>query len=492
MVTTAIVKFTGTLQRHPVVLKLQQHPVVLKWQQDAKVMLRPALRRTQQGFYKLRQALRGTGSTSAVPDDASGPIKAGLIVIGLFFGVLGLWAALAPIAGAAIAPGSITVEGHRQTVQHRYGGTVKEILVKDGDHVLKGQVLATLDDTEARAKLEGLIAQRDALKALEPRLIAERDGAAGPKFDEVLTSRMEESTVAAAVANQLALFRTRAQQFASEDSILEQKIAQLREQMEGARIQAESAERQKALIEEELRGIRSLYERGYAPKSRLLALERTAEELLGASGARRADIAKSKQAIGEAEIEIKRQQQARLNDITDQLRDTQNKLAELEPRLEAAQDEFDRTVLLAPASGTVVGMTIFTVGGVIEPGARVLDVVPSDGALIVEAQVRPEDVHDVSAGSPAEIRLTGLTGRLKPSLRGKVMTVSADKLEDSQNKLSYYAARIRIDESSLRDAKMALQAGMPADTLIKTKDRSVLDYLLSPLSDQVALGFRED
>lgn len=455
-------------------------------------MLRPLLRRGRYAGYKLWQVLRARQNASNVPDDAAGAIRAGLIVIVLFFGGLGTWAAFAPIAGASVAPGSIKVEGNRQSVQHRYGGVVSEILVKDGDRAEKGHVLLRLDDSAARAKFDSLTAMRDSLKALEARLIAERDGASEPSFDPLLTSRTEESTVASAIANQLALFRTRAQQFTSETNIFRQKIAQLREQIEGSRIQAQSAERQRTLIDEELKGIRSLYERGYSPKTRLLALERAAEELSGTSGGKRAEIAKAEQAIGETEIEIKRLEQKRLNEIIDGLRDAQTKLAEIEPQVEAAQDVIERTELLAPASGTVVGMTIFTEGGVIAPGARVLDIVPADGALIVEARVRPEEVHDVIEGAAAEVRLTGMLGRRRPSLRGEVMMVSADRLEDSRTGTSYYAAQIRIDDASVDEAGVALQAGMPADVLITTKERSVLDYLLSPLSDQIARGFRED
>jgi HlyD family type I secretion membrane fusion protein len=369
---------------------------------------------------------------------------------------------------------------------------VKEILVEDGDHTENGQVLLRLDDTEARAKLDSLTARRDSLKAMEARLIAERDGAPEPVFDKSLTTRMEETSVAAAIANQLALFRTRSRQFASEASIYRQRVAQLREQIEGARAQAKSAERQRELIEEELKGVRSLYERGYSPKTKLLALERSAEQLSGISGEKRAEIAKAEQEIGETEIQVKRLEEKRLSEITDQLRDAQTKLAEIEPQLEQARDMFRRTELVAPASGTVMGMTIFTEGGVVSPGARVLDIVPSDGALVVESRIRPEDVHDVVQGATAEIRLTGMLGRLKPSLQGSVMTVSADRLEDQRTGAPYYAAKIRIDPGSIAEASVILQPGMPADVLITTKERSVLEYLVSPLSDQIARGFRED
>lgn len=427
----------------------------------------------------------------AVPDDFQGPLRAGAIVIGVFFGGLGTWSALAPMAGAAIAPGFVKVEGNRQSLQHRYGGTVKQILVKDGDQVAQGQTLVRLDDTAARAKADSLTVTRDSLKALEARLLAERDGASEPVFDPDLTSRKGDAAVAAAIANQVALLRSRAQQFQTEIGVLRQRIAQLREQIAGARIQAEAADRQVALIREELQGTRELYEKGLSPKTRVLALERAEAELLSSGGARRAEIARTEEAIAQTELEIARAGQARLTEITDQLRDTQTKLAEIEPQLQDARDVLDRTELVAPASGEVVGLKVFTEGGVIASGATVLDIVPSRGALVVEARVKPQDVHDVAGGAAAEVRLTGMIGRQHPALLGVVETISADRLEDQRTGEPYYLTLIRIKPDSLSKSGVTLQPGMPADVLITTKSRSVLQYLVSPLSDQLALGFRE-
>jgi HlyD family type I secretion membrane fusion protein len=428
----------------------------------------------------------------SVPENPKPAILAGLLVIGLFFGVLGTWAALASMAGAAIAPGFIKVEGNRQSVQHRYGGIVKQILVKDGDRVQQNQLLLRLEDSEIRAKLGSLAAMRDSHKALEARLIAERDGTKAPVFDESLAAHKNDAAVANAMANQVALFKNRAHQFESEIRILKQRISQLREQIGGSRTQAESAERQQVLIEDELEGTRKLYAKGYSTKTKVLALERALEELKSTSGAKRAEIAGYEKAIGEAEIEIRKSEQARLTEVTDQLRDAQTKLAEIAPQLEDARDRLARTALRAPAAGIVVGLAIFTEGGVIEPGGRVLDIVPADDDLVVEAHVRPEDVHDVREGAPAEIRLTGMLGRLRPSMMGKVITVSADRFNEPKSGIAYYTAQIKTDPASVKASGVTLQPGMPADTLVTTKERSVLEYLISPLSDQLAKGFREE
>jgi HlyD family type I secretion membrane fusion protein len=427
-----------------------------------------------------------------VPDDASGSIRAGYGVIAFFFGGLGLWSALAPVAGAAIAPGFVKVEGNRQSLQHRYGGTVRQILVKDGDQVTRGQVLIRLDDINARARADSLAAMHDALKAAEGRLIAERDGSAEPAFGPSLLNRGHEPAVAGAIANQIALLRSRRDKHEAEIGVLRQRKAQLREQITGARIQAEAADRKRDLIREELAGTRELYEKGYSPKTRVLALERSEAELMSDGGARRADIAKFDEAIGQADLEIAKAEHARLSEVTDQLRETQTKLAELEPQLQDARDVLERTELVAPASGEVVGLKVFTEGGVIAPGTTLLDIVPSKGNLVFEARVKPLDVHDVANDARADVRLTGMIGRTHAALRGKVKTISADRLEDSRSGQPYFVAAVEIDPQSLVQSGVTLQPGMPADILITTKPRSVLQYIISPLSDQMALGFREN
>jgi HlyD family type I secretion membrane fusion protein len=433
---------------------------------------------------------RPTPAPLTVPDQVSGPVHAGLIAIGLFFGGLGAWSAVAPVAGAALAPGVTRVEGNRQSLQHRDGGIVRRILVKEGNKVERGKVLLLLDDTAARARLDMLTAQRDALKALEARLIAEREDRE-PAFDVILTDRRGEPAVADLMASQRALFLSRKNQFGTEVAVLNKKVAQLREQIAGTLTEADGLERQISLIREELTDFRGLYEKGYAPKTRVLALERTEARLMADRGAKLADVAKAGQAIGETELTIARTEHARLTEVTDQLRDTRTKLVELEPRVTEALEVLQRTWLVAPVAGEVVGLTIFTEGGVIAPGARVLDIVPARGTLVIEARVRPEDVHDIATGAAAEIRLTGMIGRQRPALTGTVDVVSADRLADARSGEPYYAAQVRIEPSSLEQARVTLQAGMPADVLIATKSRTVLEYLISPLSDQIARAFRE-
>lgn len=435
---------------------------------------------------------RLASSSSAVPDDVRGPIRAGIYVIVFFFGGLGTWAAFAPIAGAAIAPGFVKVEGNRQSLQHRYGGTVKQILVKDGTRVTRGDVLIRLDDIAARARAGSLGAMYDSLKAVEARLIAERDGLAEPAFDLSLTGRWREPAVKDAMANQIALLQSRKEKFDTEIDVLRKKIAQLREQIAGTRIQAESADRQLELLRDELKGTRELYDKGLSPKTKLLALERAEAELISNGGARRAEIAKVEEAVAQTELEIARAQHGRLTEITDQLRETQSKLAETDPQLQDALDVLARTELVAPVSGEVVGLKVFTEGGVIAPGATVLEIVPSQGSLVVEARVKPQDVQEVAGGAAAEVRLTGIIGRQQPALAGIVDMISADRLEDSRTGDSYYATQIRVDRDSLLKSGVNLQPGMPADVLITTRTRSVLQYLISPLSDQMALGFREN
>jgi HlyD family type I secretion membrane fusion protein len=419
-------------------------------------------------------------------------IVAGILIMVLFFGGLGSWAALAPLAGAAIGDGSVIVEGQRKSVEHRDGGIVSEILVIDGDAVRRGQILLRLDDTEARAALESATVQHDALKALEARLIAERDGLEKPVFDETLGGRGSTPS-AAAMSNQLAVFEARKAQRAGEIAILRQKIAQLTEEIGGGQAQLRSKQQQSTLIEEEATGARTLFDQGYTPKLRLLALDRTRAWLEGEEGRLIGEMSRARQAIGEAELRILQLAKDRITEVANELQDTQTKLADLAPRLEAAREKLARTVLRAPVDGRVVGSTKFTIGGVIAPGGRVLDIVPEHDRLVVETRLNPEDIDGVAAGMAARVQLTGLALSRNPMLDGVVDFLSADRLVDETTKRPHYLARIRLqDDPRLAGGELYLQPGMPARVTIPTQPRTALDYLLEPLTSSLWRALRED
>lgn len=436
-------------------------------------------------------AIIETAPTLAKLANPSRPAKIGIVVLLLFVAVLLAWGALAPLSGAAIAGGNLQVEGKRQSVQHPYGGVVKRLLVKEGDSVVKGQVVLLLSETEPRAQLDVLLVEDAALKATEIRLIAERDGVTAPSFDAVLGEHRTSRAAVQAVASELAIMTARRRQYESEAGALRQRIAQLEEQIRGSSARVEGAERQGASVGEELAGARQLAASGFTPRTRVLALERSAAQFEADRGSAMADIAKARQAIGEAEIEIAKLERQRTIEITNELRTAQAKIAQLGPKIDAARDVLERTQVIAPATGAVVGLAVFTEGGVIQPGARLLDVVPSDNPLIVEARLRLSDVNEVSPGRAADVRLTSIPRNERPTIRGEVMTVSADKLTDDRSGQGYYSIQVRLDVDDVKKTKLDLQAGMPAEIVMPTRARTLVDYLVSPLLDEMTGAFRE-
>jgi membrane fusion protein, epimerase transport system len=273
--------------------------------------------------------------------------------------------------------------------------------------------------------------------------------------------------------------------------MLRQQAAQLREKIIGLKAQVDGLDRQRALLEEELVGARELLEKGFTPKTRVLALDRTMAQLEADRGSKLAEIASSAQAIGEAELNLAKAERSRITEITDSLRAAQSKLAELRPKIEAAQDVLDRTRVNAPMSGAVVSLTVFTEGGVIQPGARLLDVIPADDPLIVDARLQLSDINQITPGQSADIRRTGVPRNERPRIRGEVMTVSADRITDERSGRGYYVVRVRPDAADVAASRITLQSGMPAEVVVTTRPRTLVDYLFSPLLDEMHGAFRE-
>lgn len=419
------------------------------------------------------------------------PAMLGLGVVGAFLGVLTLWSTLAPVSGAAIANGYLQVQGKRQTVQHPYGGVVRELKVREGERVEKGQILMTLFDSDARAKLDVLEAERDAARALEARLIAERDALAEPTFGESLQARAGERSVRQAMANERAIMAARKHQFDTELDVQRKKIAQLNEQIAGTQAQVAGLETQQQLLQKETDGAEKLLQSGFAPQTRVWGLHRDLAKLAAERSARLADIAGMQQQIAQTELEIAKLQRARTSDVTDQLNGAQAKLVELRPKIEAAEDVVNRTSIRAPASGAVVGLTVFTEGGVVQQGSKLLDIVPLSDPLMVEARLPLADVNEVTPGQRAEVRLTSINYVERPTLYGKISTVSADRMTDDKTGQGYYSVQVALEESDMKRSNIELQAGMPVEVIVPTRPRTLLQYLVGPLQDEIAGAFRE-
>jgi HlyD family type I secretion membrane fusion protein len=433
---------------------------------------------------ELQANRRGTYMATA------GPVRLGLATLAGFALVFGAWSALAPLSGAAIAQGNLQVEGQRQSVQHPDGGVVRQLRVKEGDRVARGQVLMVLSETEPKARLDILQAERDALLAEEARLIAERDRKTEPDFAE-LDARSDDAAVKQAIANETAILAARERQTRTQTDILRQRIGQLSEQRGGLQAQIAGLERQRSLVEEEAGGARQLLAAGYTPKTRVLALERDAAKLEADRGARIAEVARIQEAVGEAELEIAKIERGIISEVTDRLRAVQASLVAGVPRISAASEALGRTEIKAPASGTVVGLNVFTEGGVIQPGAKLMDVVPNANPLMVEARLPLNEISDVATGRQADIRLVSINRNERPTIRGEIVVVSADRITDEKSGQAFYSVKVRMNDQDVQKAKVALQSGMVAEVVIPTKGRSLFEYLVGPLMDEISGSFRE-
>ena len=427
------------------------------------------------------------------PEMAVGPsMKLGLAVVALFIGGFVVWGGLFPLSSGAVAPGVIGVSSERKTVDHLEGGIVEQIRVAEGDLVAAGQTLIVLDDTRPRATLDLLEAQWRSAEALNARLEAERDGAAAIAWPaELQASVVLDPETDEVLATQQRIFDARAAQLASEIGIRERQIEQLRERGAGLREEAASLDRQLRLLDEGLFDIRRSVLLGVESKhQRLLALERDRERAAGSNARTRSEIARIELAVTETELLIADLRNRRLEEVTAELREVETELSDLREQVEAARDVVARTRIAAPVSGVVMGLHIFTTGGVIEPGETLMEIVPAGDRLIIEARVRPNDIDSVVVGLPAQVRLPAFSQLGAPRLTGEVIRVSADRFFN--DRMAWYEARIALDPDQGGLADLPLTPGMQADVLIVTGARTVFDYLLTPIVESLGRALREE
>lgn len=420
-----------------------------------------------------------------------GPLRAGLLIIGGFVIGFGIWAAVVPLSSGAVAPGIISPDGSRRTVQHLEGGIVRTLHVRDGDVVEAGQPLLELESVQAKSNYDLLQKHQRTLRITSARLEAERVGAEQIEFPaDLLESRAD---IMAVMAAQRELFRTRHASYETRNRILRRRIAQLREQIKGFGSQVDSAARQIELIDDELAGKRVLAQKGYLPKPELLRVMRVEAELDGRLGQYKAAIAEAEQQIGEAELQLEANEAGRADQIATQLDQVQAELNAIEEKLIASKDILKRTVVTAPINGIVVNLKFKTESGVIQPGAPILDIVPGDERLLIDARISPMDIDVVQAGLTAQVQLTVFSSRSAPRIDGVVRTVSADRLVDETTHQAYYLARVEVDRDELHrlDSNIELVPGMPADVLIVTGQRTMASYLLRPFLAAIWKTLRE-
>jgi len=432
-------------------------------------------------------------------DEPSNELKIGIFVAVAFFVVFLGWATFAPMDAAAYAEGQVRVSSYRQVIQHREGGTVGKLYVKEAQRVQKGQVLLELSGAEQQASEESLSGQAVSLKAQRARLEAEQLGLQQIVWPAEFTSPVPgtEAAVQKAMAIQQSLFTSRRNSMATQRDVLVQRTRQLAEQAEGFRRQVAATGTQEKLIGEELTGMKSLADRGFVPQTQIRSLERAQAQLGGQGGQYSAAIAQAREQTGEARLKIIELERMHKEQVATELRDVEFALNEMLPKLTAAEDQLARTSIRAPASGVVVGLSVHTVGSVIQPGQKVADIVPEQTPMVIEARVSPNDADDLQIDQEAQIRFTGIHERRMPTLKGKVSKVSADSFTDEKSGMSYFITEVTVPPSQLaeiqkmRGKNFALKPGMPVQVIVPLRKRTALEYALEPLSATLWRSFRE-
>jgi HlyD family secretion protein len=422
----------------------------------------------------------------------------GFIIVAICVGGVGGWAATTQLAGAVIASGTVMVESNVKKVQHPNGGIVGEIMVREGTPVQANQLLIRLDDTLAKATLGIVQSQLDALQAREARLIAERDNAEAIRFPSELMDRGSDAAMAATQAGEEKIFEARRSAREGQRSQLRERITQTTNEITGLSSQKEAKEQELNYITEELKGVSALYKRALVTVVRYNALQRDQARLQGEHGQLVAEIARAKARIAETGLQIIQLDQDFRSEVLRDLRDAQPKIAELQERKTAALDELKRIEIRAPQDGIVHQLSVHTVGGVIGKAETIMQIVPRQDTLIIEAKVAPTDIDQVAIGATVRARIQAGNRRTTPEVEGTVLVISPDLARDQpgvplgpQNP-GYYLVKIQLPESEVkRLGDLQLVPGMPADVFITTQDRTPLSYLLRPLEEQIARTFRE-
>ena len=419
-------------------------------------------------------------------------VRMGLGVIGL--GVLGLggWALLAPLSGAIIAPGFVKVDLNRKVVQHQEGGIVREIKVRDGDRVRQGQELVVLDDVRVEAAFDLLRLQVDSERARAARLTAEAAFAAAPTFPADIRKREADPKILEIIEREKALFRARRQAIESQIGELNKQIVEIGEEAKALTEQIDAEKRAIDLQKEELRVNEELLKQNFIQKTRVLTLQRAVAEYEARYGEHKAELAKARQRASELRLRILSMQNQYRQAATDELKETTAKQFDLEERIRPTKDASERQRIPSPIAGEVVGLRVFSAGAVIAPREVLMEIVPEEKRLIIEARIRPEDINHVRAGSEADVRLTAYQQRNTPLVQGTVTYVSGDRLVEQQTGTPYYVVNVDVPPDSLASAgNLKLQAGMPAEVFIRTDSRTALDYLLAPVTAYFRRGMRE-
>ena len=417
---------------------------------------------------------------------------AGFAGLFLIMGSVTGWAVMSEINGAVIASGSLVVDGSTKLIQHRDGGIVAEIPIKDGDEVKAGDLLLRLDDTDARAELNIINSIRSEWLAKSARLKAQRDGLDSISFPAELLARKAEPVIGELIEGQTRLFISQKASLDGRIQKLEERILQLEKEISGVNAQLAAKESQQRLIQQELTGMRTLLADGLVQVTRVLALEREQARLGGETGQHEAQIARARGQIGEVKVQMLQVKDDAQTTALSELREADAKVAEFDERRISVAAKLGRVEIRSPRNGFVHQLAVHTIGGVIGAGDPVMVIVPEEDPLIVEAQVRPQDIDQVRMGQPAIMRFPNASHATTPQISGEVSFVSADLKQPEPSQPPFYSIRLKMKKGE--DAKLnglELKPGMPAEAHMQTDGRSPLSYLLKPFRDQLQHALRE-
>ncbi|MEM7172438.1 MAG: HlyD family type I secretion periplasmic adaptor subunit [Pseudomonadota bacterium] len=417
----------------------------------------------------------------------------GLAIVLVVFGGIGAWSVFAKLDGAVVATGAVTVESNQRTVQHLEGGIVGKLHVREGQFVDRGQLLLQLDGTIVTGQLRIVEQQLTELLARESRLRAEQADLGAVSWHPDLSNFVTDVQNNEIIHGQKLLFEARKQARNEEQDVLQTRIHQLNDEINGLSVQVTANSEQIRLIQQELDGLRKLYERGHVPITRILLLERQYHELKGEKGAFLSEIAKAKNRIGETRIEINRGRSSFREEVIAEMRDVNIQIKELFEERLTTLDQNRRLRVVAPQAGYVLGLAAHTEGGVIQAGQAIMNIVPENDELVVEVHVEPKDIDKVALASSTRVRFSAFNQRTTPEIEGKVVRISGDRIISETDQLPYYLVRIGIEKPELKRLNnLDLVPGMPVEALIRTGERSFLSYLLKPVLDAFSRSFRED
>lgn len=436
-----------------------------------------------------------------IPAGSRHLVRAGIAVLIVSLGGFGVWASVAPLDGAVVVSGTFVASGQNKQVQHLEGGIIREVLVQEGQQVVAGQPVLRLDETAARARLTRLVVRKNRLLILQARLVAESNGKAEFSLPKGLSNVGEDLELKTIYARQVAELNARRRKLADEEGVLKREIAGLRESITGYASQIKSTLDRKELFGAELADKKNLLDRQLARKAEVLAIQRAEASLIGELARLESRAADSQERISRAEQQIAQLHSTALQKVLEDLRSTETELDDIDEQIRAARDVLERVELRAPVSGIIVRLHHHTRGGVIAAGAVIMELLPANDELIIEARLNPTDVSYVKHGLEALVRLSALNQRLTPMIDGKVVYLSADAISQADTKTisSYgdrrdsFLVRVRLDEEDMRRKVRGFQPtpGMPADVFIRTGERTFFEYLMKPVSDSFARAFRE-